>query len=252
MALRRMLAIGFVLASLPAAAFGEVPEVLAPLASTPLLAVLQAPSGAVSTTMIAASSLPAETPRRGPLAGRFLVGATTSIAVTPDVDLGTTWRRISPFIRNTPRRSGWGPSFGLSWYTGDIRVPIDGKNVTIGEVKVRPVMGGVSYGIIRGRAITNLSLVGGYAFNRAKITYALPEGTAVSMSISDAWAVRPNVGLTYALRPRLALVGGVGYVFSKPRISIDIDQPGQPRQTVSGSHRGDYFAASAGLAFSIF
>ena len=84
------------------------------------------------------------------------------------------------------------------------------------------------------------------------MTYALPEGTSASMRIGNAWVVRPNVGLTFALRPRLALVGGAGYVFSKPSLTIDIDRAGQPRQTVSGRYRSDYFVATAGLAFSIF
>jgi len=249
MTVRRILAIGLVLATLPAAAFGGKTETPAPLASTPLLAITPMPSVAISAVWTAPGAAREMPP--GPLKGRFLVGATTSISVTPDVDLGSSWR-VSPFIRNTPRRSGWGPSFGLNWFTGDVRVAVDGTKVTLGEVKVRPVMAGVSYAIIRGRAITNLSLVGGYAFNRARVTYALPEGTSASMHIGNAWVVRPNVGLTFALRPRLALVGGVGYVFSKPSITIDIDKAGQPRQTVGGRYRSDYFAATAGLAFSIF
>ena len=246
---RRILAIAFACATLPAAAFGEKPEILAPLASTPLMAVMPMPFVAMSAIWTAPAASREMPP--GPLKGRFLVGATTSISVTPNVDLGSSWR-VSPFIRNTPRRSGWGPSFGLNWFTGDVRVAVDGTKVTLGEVKVRPVMVGVSYAIIRGRAITNLSLVGGYAFNRARVTYALPEGTSASMRIGNAWVVRPNVGLTFALRPRLALVGGVGYVFSKPSITVDIDQAGQPRQTVSGRYRSGYLAATVGLAFSMF
>jgi len=247
---RRVLAIVLMLAPLPATAFGEVPEVLAPLASRPFIAVMPAPSVAALSSWVFPAAVSPERPP-GPLKGRFLVGATTSVSVTPDVDLGSSWK-VSPFIRNTPRRSGWGPSFGLNWFTGDVRVAVDGTKVTLGEVKVRPVMGGVSYAVIRGRAITSLSLVGGYAFNRATVTYALPEGTSASMHIGNAWVVRPNVGLTFALRPRLALVGGVGYVFSKPSITIDIDRAGQPRETISGRYRSDYLAATAGLAFSIF
>ena len=237
------------IATLPTAALAGKAESPAPLASTPLMAVLQLPSVALPVAWVtpdASREMPA-----GPLKGRFLVGASTSFAATPNVDLGSSWK-ISPFIRNTPRRSGWGPSFGLSWYTGDIRVNVDGTKVMLGEVKVRPVMGGVSYAIIRGRSITSLSLVGGYAFNRARVTYALPEGTIASMRIGNAWVVRPNVGLTFALRPRLALAGGVGYVFSKPRITIDIDRAGQPRETVNGRYRSDYVVATVGLAFSIF
>lgn len=246
---RNVLAIVLALAAFPAGVSGQQPHALAPLASTPLMAVLPTPTVALSALWAG----PAESGEMGarPLKGRILVGVTTSMSATPNVDLGSSWR-VSPFIRNTPRRSGWGPSFGLNWFTGDVRVAVDGTKVTLGEVKVRPVMGGVSYAIVRGRTITNLSLVGGYAFNRARVTYTLPEGTSASMHIGNAWVVRPNVGLTYALRPRVALVAGAGYVFSKPSITIDIDRAGQPRQTISGRYRSDYVAATAGLAFSIF
>ena len=249
MASLRILTVVFAIATLPVTAMAEKPEAEAPLASTPLMTVLPMPSVALSAVW-ATPGVSREIPA-GPLKGRFLIGATTSGAVTPNVDLGSSWK-ISPFIRNTPRRAGWGPSFGLNWYTGDIRVDVDGTKVTLGEVKVRPVMGGVSYAIIKGRTITNLSLVGGYAFNRARVTYALPEGTTASMRIGNAWVARPNVGLTVALRPRLALIGSAGYVFSKPSLTIDIDRAGQPRQTVSGRYHSDYFAATFGLAFSIF
>jgi len=225
-----------------------VPE--APLASRPFTAVMAAPSAAAFPSWVMPLAASPEG-QAGPLKGRFLIGANTSLAVSPSVDLGSSWK-ISPFMRNTPRRSGWGPSFGLSWYTGDIRVNIDGSRVTLGQVKVRPIMAGVSYAIVRRRAITSLSLVGGYAFNRAKVTYALPEGTSASMRIGDAWVVRPNVGVTYAIRPRLALIGGVGYVFTRPSLTVDIDRAGQPRETISGRTRSDYFSLTAGLAFSIF
>ncbi|MCK7493453.1 MAG: hypothetical protein MZW92_20265 [Comamonadaceae bacterium] len=48
------------------------------------------------------------------------------------------------------------------------------------------MMGGISYAIVKGRTITNLSMVGGYAFNTAKVTYALPEATTASMRIGNA------------------------------------------------------------------
>ena len=250
MAVRSILAIGIALATLPAAAFGEIPEKpLAPLASTPLMAVLQAPSG--SAPAYAPFLLATPERQAGPLKGRFLVGAQAVTALTPDGDLASTFR-VAPFVRNTPRRSGWGPAFGLSWFRGDLRVPVNGQQVSVGEVQVRPVMAGVSYAIIRGRTITSLSVVGGYAFNRARVTTALPDGTSASARFDNAWAVRPNVGLTVALRPRLALVGGVGYIYSNPRLMIDIDRAGQPRETFSVHQRSDYVAASVGLAFSIF
>lgn len=217
------------------------------LPATPLqwLAPLPAPT-------VPASRL--QTAREVPgtfLKGRVMVGVTIGRALTPDRDLGSHWH-LSPFFRNTPRRAGWGPSFGLNWFSGDISVPINGQRTTIGEVKVRPIMAGVAYTIGRGRARTSFSFVGGYAFTRAKVTAALPSGTTASIDIGDAWVVRPNVGLTYALTRRLAIIGSIGYVYTNPTLTINVGQQGQAPALISGSFRGDYVNLTAGMAFSIF
>jgi hypothetical protein len=244
-----MPAVVLALALAPAAAYGEAPASLPPLASTPFSAVFPVPTAAAGGGATG-FQVPDEA-RPGFLKGRFLVGVTTGRAMTPEGDLASEWK-FAPFIRNTPRRAGWGPSFGLNWFTGDISVPVNGQRTKVGELKVRPVMAGISYAFINGRAITNFSFVGGYAFNSARITQALPEGTSASIRVENAWVVRPNVGLTYALTHRLALVGSLGYVFTKPTITIDVDQAGQPRQSYSDTHRSDYVNATVGLAFSIF
>jgi outer membrane protein W len=117
---------------------------------------------------------------------------------------------------------------------------------------VRPVMAGVGYTLGHGRALTNFSLVAGYAFTRAKVTTALPSGMGATIDVSNAWVVRPNVGVTYALKRRLALVGSIGYVFTNPTITVDVTQPGQAPIRVSGAVRSDYFNISVGMAVSIF
>jgi len=185
------------------------------------------------------------------LKGRFLLGINLTHSLTPDEELGSHWS-VAPVIRNTPRRLGWGPSFGLSGYKGDITAPIDGRRTTIGEVRIRPLMGGISYSIGGGRARTSFSFVGGYAFSSAKVTAALPDGAVASIDIENAWVVRPNVGLTYALTRRLALIGSLGYVYTNPTIAINVSQQGQAPSRVSGSLRSDYVSITVGTAISIF
>lgn len=185
------------------------------------------------------------------LKGRFLVGVSSSHALTPDDALGSEWN-VSPLIRNTPRRLGWGPSVGLNWFHGHITVPVNGQPTKIGEVKVRPVMGGLGYSVGGGRLLTTFGVVGGYAFTTAKVTAVLPAGTTASIDIDDAWVVRPNVGVTYALTRRLALMGSVGYVYTNPSITIDVAEQGQPPRRVSGSFRSDYVNVAVGAAVSIF
>ena len=185
------------------------------------------------------------------LKGRFLVGVNVTHGLTPEDDVGSRWS-ISPFFRNTPRRVGWGPSFGLNWFTGDIDVMVDGVRTTIGEVKVRPIMLGIGYTLDGGRARTTVSLVGGYAFTDARVTAALPEGTTASISITDAWVVRPNLGVTVALTKRLALVGSIGYIYTNPTITANVTRLGRTAGSVSGAYRADYVNITVGTAVSIF
>ena len=185
------------------------------------------------------------------LKGRFLVGVNLSHGLTPEDNVGSRWS-VSPFFRNTPRRVGWGPSFGLNWFRGDIDIPIDGVRTTIGEVRVRPIMLGIGYTLDGGRARTTISLVGGYAFAEAKVTAALPEGTTATISIDDSWVVRPNVGVTVALTKRLALVGSIGYIYTNPTISINVTRLGRTTGSASGAYRADYFNLTVGTAVSIF
>jgi hypothetical protein len=192
-----------------------------------------------------------EVSQRPFLKGRFLVGVNLTHGLTPDKDLGSRWS-ISPFFRNTPRRVGWGPSFGLNWFTGDLAVSIDGTRTTIGEVKVRPVMAGVGYTIGGGRTRTTVSLVGGYAFSDATVTAALPAGTTASIAIDDSWVVRPNIGVTFALTRRLALVGSIGYIYTNPTVTVNVTQPGRAATNVSGTYRSDYVNITVGTAVSIF
>jgi hypothetical protein len=217
------------------------------LSSTPVQGQVYLPVAPTSTYPAAGGA-----ERAGPfLKGRFLIGANLTHSLTPDEDLGSHWG-VSPVIRNTPRRLGWGPSFGLSGYAGDIVAPVNGQKTTIGEIKIRPLMGGISYSIGEGPLRTSFSLVGGYAFTSATVTTALPSGTSASIDITDAWVVRPNVGLTYALTRRLALIGSVGYVYTNPTIAITVNQQGQAPRRFSGTFRSDYVSITVGTAVSIF
>jgi hypothetical protein len=221
---------------------------LVPAASAqePPPATTPAPQAAPPTT---AEAVKAEDPWY--LKGRFLVGASWGSVVTIDKNLGTQYR-VSPFFRWNSRRAGWGPSFGLSWTETDLRVPVDGRPVTVGHVKVRPVMGGIGYSIVRGRVRTSLGLVAGYTFNKSELTVALPEGTTASIDIDDTWALSPKADVTFAVTRRIALVGSAGYVFSNPNVSVSVAQNGQETYRSSDHVRADAFVVRVGAAVSIF
>lgn len=199
------------------------------------------------------ASLPlpaAEDGRTSFLKGRFLVGINLVHRLTPDDHIDSSWS-VSPLFRTTPR-TGWGPSFGLNWFTGDIVVSVGGKRTPIGKVRVRPIMAGVGYTIGSGRTRTTISLVGGYAFTSSKVAAALPDGATAAIGIADAWVVRPNVGVTIALAKRLALVGSLGYIYTTPTIDVRVTHPSRAAANISGVYRGDYVNVTVGTAVSIF
>jgi hypothetical protein len=210
----------------------------------------QAVSVAPTRSKEAPASEAARTVRRF-LDGRFMIGVSGSHVLTPDSDLGQKWS-ISPVFRPTPRRYGWAPAVGLNWYSGDIKVEIDGHQTIVGHLRLRPVMAGIGYSIGRGPTRTTLSLVGGYAFNSASAEPALPAGTMASVSITNAWVVRPAVNFTYAVTRRLAIISSVGYVYMNPTVSVAVSTGGQRAFQPPGDYRCDYINFTLGTAFSIF
>jgi hypothetical protein len=185
------------------------------------------------------------------LEGRLLVGVSWGSVVTIDKNLGTQYK-VAPFVRWNSRRRGWGPSFGFSFTTMDLRVPLEGKAEVIGSVKIRPVMGGIGYSIVKGRTRTTFGLVGGYAFNDAKVSRALPDGVGVDVTIQNAWVAQPKVDVMFAATRRIALITSIGYSFTSPDVSATVTRNGQQTFRTSDHVRADSFSVRLGAAVSLF
>lgn len=185
------------------------------------------------------------------LEGRFLAGVTWGSVATLDNNLGTQYT-VSPFVRWNSRGEGWRPSFGLSWYEAELRVPVGGEATAAGSVNVRPVMAGVGYSIVTGRLRTTLGLVGGYASNRAKVNRPLPAGTTVTVDIANAWAAGPKADVVLALTRRVALVGSISYVYANPDISVRVWDQGRLSYAATDHARADAVTMRIGAAISLF
>ena len=113
-----------------AAAVGMVGVLAAAMATLMVAAVdaqvVSAPAG-TATSMARDEFLASpEAEKEAPswyLNGRPLMGATWATVATIDPDLGTQ-HRVSPFFRWNSRRRGWGPAFGFSATTTDLRAPV--------------------------------------------------------------------------------------------------------------------------------
>lgn len=178
--------------------------------------------------------------------GKFNVGlAATAVHPTdddvrPTVGVGFTVTRIP--------RSGWGITAGFNWFEPDIEGAFVGIGETIGTLRVRPVMGGVSYTVMRGRLATMLSVIGGPSFNRMRIRDEVRDRLEIASDERDvSVAIRPGVNLSYAVKPRFAITGFGGYMFNRPDFTFRT-AAGQTSNTWSA----DALVLSVGMTVAVF
>lgn len=183
-------------------------------------------------------------PARAQTEGRVSVGASVTLNVTPDADVGTAFSG-GPLVRLNPRR-GWGPAGAFNWYRADLLNPAGGDE-PFARLRVRPLMGGVSYTVGSGDVLTSFSIVGGPSFNRAEFDDDFRPGGAI-IDAENSIAVRPGASVTWTVRPRVAIVGFAGYLINRPDV-LYRDASGAEFQD---RWKADSVVLSVGAVYSIF
>ena len=158
------------------------------------------------------------------------------------------------FVYRLGRPEGWRPAIGLNWFNTRFDTPAAGETVELGQLRVRPVMGGYGYTVRRGRFAATGSAVGGVAFNSFKeadavrLAYAEAlDRTLLRITAGNSLAARGEVSLWWDLNERLGLLGVVGYVVARPEISIVTNVGTEERRL-----KADSLKLQIGLAYGIF
>jgi hypothetical protein len=158
------------------------------------------------------------------------------------------------FVYRLGRPEGWRPAIGLNWFNTKFDTRVAGDEVGLGELRVRPIMGGYGYTVRRGRLAATGSAVGGVAFNSFKeadavrLAYAqLLDRTLLRISAGNSLAARGEISLWWDLNERLGLLGVVGYVVARPTISIVSDTGTEERRL-----KADSVKLQIGIAYGIF
>ena len=124
------------------------------------------------------------------------------------------------------RPQGFRPTFGFNWYSVAFDGLVGGDRVDLGDVRIRPVMGGYGYWWNRGRVTAAATLVGGVAFNTfdtsdaARIAYDRRDQLLLRIDASHGLAARGELGLWFDLSDKIGLLGSVGYVAARPKVEI--------------------------------
>jgi hypothetical protein len=195
--------------------------------------------------VIISGTLGLATPVLAQTEGRVSVGVTTSFIHTTDSKVGSM-ATFGPLIRLNPRK-GWGPAVGLSWFRADLDAPTGGGG-EFARLRVRHLMGGVAYSVGPERVLTSFSIVAGGSFNTVELLGPYAERPGESIEVKPSAAVRPGVGLTVTVAPRLAVIGFGGYLFNRPNV-VYRNPAGQE---FSGQWKADALIVSGGLVVSLF
>ncbi len=182
--------------------------------------------------------------------GRVGVGASVTLVSPIDDDVDRAIG-VGPLVRLNPKR-GWGPAGALNWFRTDLSNP-DASGPAVARLRVRPLMGGIAYTIGPDRALTSFSVVAGPSFNSIEVKDefldSLPDGVRVpAVDVNTSFAIRPGVGVTLTVAPRVAVVGFGGYLINRPKVTFR-DQFGQEFRD---RWKADAFVLSAGVVYSLF
>ncbi len=197
----------------------------------------------VCLTVFGAGSAAAQTK------GKVSVGGSVTYLHTTDDEVQSVFGG-GPLVRLNPRK-GWGVAAGFNWFTANLDNPT-GDSGDFARLRLRHLMGGVAYTIGEQPTLISFSIVAGPSFN--KISFdddfirTLPPGPVPDVDIETSFAVRPGVGVTFTVAPRVAIVGFGGYLINRPDL-VYRDVAGQEFRK---RWKADAIVLSVGAVYSLF
>jgi hypothetical protein len=178
--------------------------------------------------------------------GRVSVGGSVTHNATTDGDVASA-TGVGPLVRLNPH-AGWGPAGAFNWFRADLQDPAGGSG-DFARLRVRPLMGGVSYTVASGAAVlTSFSIVAGPSFNKGEFKRNYLAAPGESIDAGNSFAVRPGVGVTFTVAPRVAIVGFGGYFINRP----DVVYRNRFGQELHDRWTADAVVLSVGAVYSLF
>jgi hypothetical protein len=195
--------------------------------------------------LIACSLLAVSSPAFAQTEGRVSIGGSASLNATTDSDVASTVT-FGPLVRLNPKK-GIGPAAAFNWFRADLQNPAGGDD-DFARLRVRPLMGGVSYTVGSRTVLTSFSIVAGPSFNKAEFDGSYVPGAGESIDADTSLAVRPGVGVTWTVAPRVAIIGFGGYLYNRPS-NVYRNASGQEFRD---RWKADAVVVSVGAVYSLF
>ena len=153
---------------------------------------------------------------------------------------------FGPLVRLNPRK-GIGPAGAFNWFRADLQNPAGGDD-DFARLRVRPLMVGPSYTVGSGVVLVGVSVVAGPSFNKAEFDGSYVPAAGESIHADTSFAVRPGVGVTWTVAPRVAIIGFAGYLYNRPS-NVYRNASGQEFRD---RWKADAVVVSVGAVYSLF
>jgi hypothetical protein len=171
------------------------------------------------------------------------VGGTVSTTVPAETNL-SGGISAGPLVR-LGSGTGLSPAIAFNWFAVDL---FSGANQSerLARMSVKPVMGGAAYAWGNEHVSFDVSVVGGFSFNRLD-TPDLVAGKVLALRADSGWVWRPGVNLWYDASTHIAFNVSAGYVVARPSVTFLQDGRIEKRD-----QRADTLLVSAGVAYKLF
>jgi hypothetical protein len=190
----------------------------------------------------------------GQVENKLAVGVKTSGQIADSsktdgrVELGIEWRWNHD-------RPGWGWQMELfNWFDTGVNQPIAGQKVDLGQLRVRPLMGGYGYTWTRGRTVVTAELVAGYAFASFDLDPAAGDAYRtrlgarnVTTEAGNTFVVNPELIVWHDLAKRIGLRVSGAFMVARPSVTV-ISSLGDDRRGINA----DTVTITIGVVYKIF
>jgi hypothetical protein len=185
--------------------------------------------------------------------GKFAVGAqlskrgSTGPEAHGHLGLALLWR-----VGHSKTGFGW--DLGLNWFSADVDRSIGGTVTELGELNVRPIMGGYGYTHVIRRTSISAKAFAGYGFSSATLLPSASDAyrnrlgaQSITIDASNTFVVKPEIGMWRDLSEKIGLRASFGYMVARPQIAVR-SSLGEDKRRMNA----DMFMFKVGLVYSIF
>jgi hypothetical protein len=196
--------------------------------------------------LVVSSAAYAQEGNKFALGGSFTARATHERAANGGQGAGLRWR-----IGHA--KNGWGWHYGIDWYSLDIDQPVAGSTMELGELHIRPLMGGYGYTRMAGPVSLTADVIAGYALttfattSAARDAMARATGSSTDVQVGGTPVIKPEIEMWLDVSRRIGLVVNTGYMVARPRLTV-------PSATGSRTNRfhADALEVTIGTVYRLF